>query len=270
MFFASLGQVCCRLATVTVQRYISPDLTHFVGRKQRTLKAQYEVLTVILKSGVLKAKGLRDLTDLELGEPPAYVLTVKTATRLSRNETYSDSVVCFCDIPIGDLDIHMEKYSRFGLAFTKEFLLGVGATPVMYVPTTARPSISPFKDLYNRPVATTARAFDEFYKRYRRLAREFVATELEKDAPEKLKRQARQFRDIAQFLDIHVLSHLKFFDPDQADSDPDNFYMEREWRVKGNVKFELTDVFRIVVPESYSRQLRKDFPEYDGELVFGD
>ena len=41
--------------------------------------------------------------------------------------------ICFCDIPVTDLEIHMTKYSRFGLSFLKDFLVRKGATPVMYV-----------------------------------------------------------------------------------------------------------------------------------------
>jgi hypothetical protein len=42
-------------------------------------------------------------------------------------------VVCFCDIPDTDLAIHVQKYSKFGLAFKKEFLIERGACPVFYV-----------------------------------------------------------------------------------------------------------------------------------------
>jgi Putative abortive phage resistance protein AbiGi, antitoxin len=42
-------------------------------------------------------------------------------------------VICFCDIPVTDLAIHMTKYSRFGLSFLKPFLVRKGANPVLYV-----------------------------------------------------------------------------------------------------------------------------------------
>ncbi len=41
--------------------------------------------------------------------------------------------VCFCDIPIADLAIHIQHYSSFALAFRKEFLIQRGASPVFYV-----------------------------------------------------------------------------------------------------------------------------------------
>jgi abortive phage resistance protein AbiGi (putative antitoxin) len=41
--------------------------------------------------------------------------------------------ICFCDIPVTDLEIHMKKYSRVGLSFLKPFLVSKGANPVLYV-----------------------------------------------------------------------------------------------------------------------------------------
>src|SRR4029434_2373394 len=72
------------------------------------------------------------------------------------------------------------------------------------------------------------------------------------------------------FLEIHVISNLKFFDHLLFDEDDDHYYMEREWRVKQNVKFRLGDVARIIVPEAFGKQVRKDFPNFDGEIVFAD
>ncbi len=65
-----------------------------------------------------------------------------------------------------------------------------------------------------------------------------------------------------------MLSHLKFFDHDRDDEDPENFYFEREWRVSRNVRFTLGDVQRIIIPPAFSRRLRNDFPRYAGEIVF--
>src|SRR5262249_10646482 len=40
---------------------------------------------------------------------------------------------CFCDIPLSDLGLHMQKYSRFGISFRKSVLLKKGANPVFYM-----------------------------------------------------------------------------------------------------------------------------------------
>lgn len=60
------------------------------------------------------------------------------AKRLSTNEAIRCTMLCFCDIPPVQLDIHMAKYGPFGVAFPKRFLLRHGATPVYYVPGNAR------------------------------------------------------------------------------------------------------------------------------------
>ena len=42
--------------------------------------------------------------------------------------------LCFCDIPIAELSIHVKKYSCFGLSFSKQFIIGKGGKPVLYIP----------------------------------------------------------------------------------------------------------------------------------------
>ncbi|MDC4225865.1 MAG: hypothetical protein MPW15_16855 [Candidatus Manganitrophus sp.] len=53
-------------------------------------------------------------------------LTVNTDARISDNEMYFPQIICFSDIPIGELDIHIQKFSRFGLSFLKSFLVEAG------------------------------------------------------------------------------------------------------------------------------------------------
>ena len=52
-------------------------------------------------------------------------------------------MVCFCDIPSSDLAIHVHKYSKFGLAFKKEFSIDKGACPVFYVANESPVPIAP-------------------------------------------------------------------------------------------------------------------------------
>jgi hypothetical protein len=46
--------------------------------------------------------------------------------------------------------------------------------------------------------------------------------------------------------------------------------MEREWRVMREVKFRLREIRRVILPEGYAVRFRRDFPKYDGEVVFAD
>ena len=81
---------------------------------------------------------------------------------------------------------------------------------------------------------------------------------------------AEDLKNILDFLEVHILSHLIFFNHKLHDIHEENFYMEREWRVSRDVQFTLGDVQRIIIPVRFSRRLRRDFPKYDGEIVFGD
>ena len=65
--------------------------------------------------------------------------------------------MCFCDIPVGDLGLHMRKYSPFGLAFKKDFFAEQGALPVFYVPEAGRPAVTLKENL--------AVLFDQFAER---------------------------------------------------------------------------------------------------------
>ena len=245
---------------VPFQRYISADLTHFIGKRFRNQEKQYRLLKRIIEGGILKA-GLHSIQGAK-----RYPLNVHLARRLSSNNAYKGSFVCFCDIPLGDLAVHMEKYSHFGLAFSKKFLAEKGAIPVMYIPVLGRPALLPFEHYARRRVSSQAVAFDEFWRCFNSL-REPT------ESPAKGRSEHRDVLDLTKvidFLDYNILSHLKFFDNKLHDAASRNYYMEREWRVNRSVKFRLRDIQRIILPERFSRRLRKAFPSYDKEVFFSD
>jgi len=136
----------------------------------------------------------------------------------------------------------------------------------MYVPVRGRPSLLPFRHYGRVSVSSQEVAFDQFWRHFNRVA---AAIERLADDP-KEKRTADDLRRVVDFLDINILSHLKFFHHRLHDADEENFYMEREWRVSRYVKFDIGDVQRIIVPARFSRRLRNDFPDYDGEIFFAD
>jgi len=232
-----------------VQRYVSSELTHFVGRSLPTAEEQYRLLTdTILASG-------------KLGTLPngSFQMHADGATHPSTNAMVIYPMVCFCDIPVADLALHMEKYGRFGLAFKKAFLVPKGARPVFYVPrTTFGYGAGDFGfiqrffnaearlDLSTGPGGTVAGSSEE--------VRQLV---------EDLCWSAKPFP-------LHIFGFMKFFDPATTDTDPANYYMEREWRLPGMVTFELQDVSTIILPSIYASRLRQQLPEYYGQLRFSD
>lgn len=107
-----------------IQRYISNELTHFVGRKLSD-RERYALLVRILEDGWLTSPPHKH----GLGS----MLTIDFNAKPSKNAMVSPQVIGFCDIPLDDLEIHMRKYGHFGLAFSKRFLVRRGANPVFCI-----------------------------------------------------------------------------------------------------------------------------------------
>jgi hypothetical protein len=63
------------------------------------------------------------------------------------------------------------------------------------------------------------------------------------------------------------LAFLKPFNADLPDEDPNNFYLEREWRKYQNFCFDLSDVRQIIVAKAYVSRLQRDLPAYRGKVI---
>ncbi|NTW07740.1 MAG: hypothetical protein HGA29_07845 [Syntrophaceae bacterium] len=111
-----------------MQRYISDELSHFVGNI-RNGKSEDEHYSILVNS-ILKT-GLLTYPPHDTTRPRS--LSLDFSSSISEDTALKYEVVCFCDIPIADLAIHTGKYGKFGLSFKKDFLLSQGACPVFYV-----------------------------------------------------------------------------------------------------------------------------------------
>jgi hypothetical protein len=106
------------------QRYVSPELTHFVGRGLSEDQQYSLLVNDILKAGWLMHPPID-------GRQPKVGLSGSPLVGGSRTPDVDDTEaaywqgICFCDIPVTDLDIHMTKYSRFGLSFLKREVVPV-------------------------------------------------------------------------------------------------------------------------------------------------
>lgn len=238
---------------MSMQRYVSDELTHFVGRSFRheynAHERQFDLLVRILRSGTLGKN-----VDGRVAFQPDQLF--------SGNEAYRSNVVCFSDIPVPDLGIHMGKFSRFGLAFRKGFLIKRGANPVYYV---ARNSLVTSPE---GQAKTLAALFDEkhdqlwaFYDAYKRLHPAPPEGETTQDAPPDI-------TPLFVFLVYQFFSFVKFYEEGLPPDDEKNYYMEREWRVFGNLSFGLGDVRRVIFPERFSHSFREQVPDYYGEITF--
>jgi hypothetical protein len=237
------------------QRYVSPELTHFVGKRLSSEDQRYSLLVNgILKGGCLKFPPIDDNRCIE-GLSGNLPFVGGTREPDDDTEAAYSQRICFCDIPVTDLEIHMTKYSRFGLSFLKDFLVRKGANPVMYVaensqalsfylPETTKDEPWPRRRVFERNI--------ELLEKYRKENRDTIPIYLE------------------YFLDILVLPFIKYFDASAPDEAEANVYMEREWRVIGDVNFTLADVHRVFMPERYAERFRADLSDYTGKLTFSD
>jgi hypothetical protein len=153
----------------------------------------------------------------------------------------------------------MRKYSEFGISFSKSFLVSKGASPVFYV---ARSSM--VSDLTGSTI-TRAEYFDENVALYQRLNGEVERALLSQH--DQTSGIGNKLLHLEHLLDFHVFSFIKFFDPAQEQDDLQDFYMEREWRVYGNVNFHISNVSKITLPGEYVGRFGADFPATKDTLL---
>ncbi len=239
---------------MTTQQYVSSELTHFVGSK-RPPAGQYERLKEVLVN--------RHLTKYPHLSHNYATMASTDQGKMSDDTMFSPKVICFCDIPVADLEIHMSKYSRFGLSFSKEYLIRLGASPVFYVANEAAYAGPGF----GGKIVTKAEVFDKLgadsFSLWHRIREHFDALP-ETPENEKLRSDLSTYEFI---LSTQVFAFVKSFNVGgMADDDPDNYYMEREWRIPNNFDFDPSEVVRVVVPESFAGRFRTDLPEYADRL----
>lgn len=254
------------------QRYVSSELTHFVGRGLDE-EQQYQLFLKILNEGWVT-------------HPPHKTnisgnLSVNTSSKMSSNEMYSPEIVCFCDIPIADLGIHVGKYSPFALSFSKDFIVQQGGCPVFYLPKQARvhahhKELSPeekmrlFQEggvdaLYEN--IGKGQYFDRMTQEYSALMKMFRSM-IMKNSQSQVPEEHRRLMELESFISFHIFSYIKFYDHSCEEDHDDNYYLEREWRVIGNVKFDLNDIETVFMPKRYSQRFRADFPSYESQVIF--
>lgn len=148
----------------------------------------------------------------------------------------------------------MNKYSEFGISFLKRFLVQKGASPVFYVAAS-----SMVYDSLGEPV-TRSQYFDQMVAAWEAIARIPDRVLKGDKVPPELAKLVNGLLGVQHLLDFNVFGFLKFFDPSKPDDDEENFYMEREWRLLGNLHFTLSDVIRVTLPGSYEDDLRRRVP----------
>lgn len=257
-------------------KYTSSNLSHFVGRSLKTDDEKYELLCLIVRGGKLRvnlthADNARITTHLKydghnLGEPYEKI-----------------DCICFCDIPNEGLGIHTNKYSRFGVGFSREFLVNLGAHPVMYLPINTRKKQRITGDYtsiesYYAQLANDSTILNLFLMIYIQTL-ESKGCSIEKIFPQIDDKGNDVLRELMggnikkMLFNQHaalteMIAFTKIFDPILADDDADNYYMEREWRILSDVEFLLNDIKTIYLPaEEYKSRFKCDFPSFEGNIL---
>lgn len=254
------------------QRYVSTELAHFVGRGLPE-EDQYRLLIKIIKEGWIT-------------HPPhnpniSGNLSVNTAAKFSDNEMYSPEIVCFCDIPAADLAIHISKYSPFGLSFSKDFVIRQGGCPVFYIPLQANVRILKDVSLAKTPQLFKeggvdslfeeigkGRYFDEMIEEYHSLINLFFKMIMDNRQTPGVPQEHQRLMRLDHFLNFHLFSYIKFYDHTSAEEHNDNYYLEREWRIVGNLHFTMADIETVFMPKEYAPRFREDCPLYNSQLIF--
>lgn len=244
-----------------MQRYVSKELIHLVGGKKQPLEAQYKTLKDILRSGWLSSN------PTDPGKERSFA--IMPGGQFSENRVLQPFPICFCDIPVEDIGIHAKKYGLIGLSFQKSFLIPLGVNPVFYVANESKVRAHRISDGSELQIPRSE-LLDELVPIFWRVWVQRRQLLNRQDLPPELREHLENSRVIDDFLMMHVLGFMKHFDTVLDDDHPDNFYMEREWRATWDLKFELKDVWRVILPKEYGEQLRKDFPEYCGQVTFSE
>lgn len=237
--------------------YTSKELFHFVGHNHPLDDASnFRILKKILSDACVSYPPF----DADWG---AVSYTINWEESLLSENLIVPTVTCYADIPWDSLGLHIRKYGKFGLSFRKDKLIQFGARPVTYIPTRA-------DDVLGIGGATLLRDVEAVFKGYNAL----VSSQLpESDEPySRGLGSAPRTRDEAielmeAIVEKYFLSFLKPFNSELDVDDPENFYMEREWRKYGKLMFSPEDVVAVVVANGFGPLMTEAFPKYAHKII---
>ena len=235
--------------------YTSDELFHFVGHSSPSDdKKNYEKLGKVLRSNCVS----HFPHDNTWGKV-SHITTWDN--RLETEQLIVPTVTCYADIPFDALPIHVSKYGKFGIALPSWLLTKYGARPVMYIPMRS-------DDLQSINGLSLLRDIEAIVKGFN----EHVFEKRGEEPAEGRKLGKKPNTPEAAIFAIHsmllkdFLAFIKPFNSELPHNHPNNFYMEREWRKYGNMKFETAQVSRVVVAKGYKEQAAKDFPAYEDRI----
>lgn len=235
-------------------QYASDELFHSVGHSSpEDDEENYRRLGLVLQGGCIS-------------HPPhdgSWGDTRHTTTwdnRLETEELIVPTVTCYADIPFGALSTHVRKYGKFGLALPRSLLIKFGARPVMYVPTRSDDWGSVHGLTLLRDIEAIVKGFNN------QVCENLGPSEGSRTLGEVPNSFESATSAVQGMLLKDFLAFIKPFNSELPREHPDNFYMEREWRKYGNMKFEASEVTRLVVAKGYKDRATLDYPAYKGRI----
>lgn len=231
--------------------YTSDELFHFVGfGSAENDEKNYQTLLKILRDGwVSYWPHNSDWEEVSV--------TTSWDGFLQHEKFIVPSVTCFADISSGSLGIHTTKYGKFGISFPRDYLTQYGARPVMYVPLRN-------DDWGSANGTTLLKNLEVIYKSFHN----FVIKELPDTPPQSRslgKEPENKEAAISAMSNVFAKDFLAFIKPFNSHLPSDhekNYYMEREWRKYGNLKFDPEKVSQVWVAKGYAAKLVLEFPNY--------
>lgn len=238
--------------------YTANTFAHFVGRAHpHDHDANFETLGKVLTSRCVSYG-----PPVAGGSKTSYTIDPKKP--LHTEELIVPTVTCYADIPEASFGIHVKKYGFFGVGFDRNFIIKAGARPVTYVPMFANEWMHAINGRYLlEDIAATYLGFREFCEE-RLGEKRGAVTRTMKTKPVG---EANVLHAIKSLLEKDFLAYLKPFNSELPVGDPNNFYMEREWRKYGYLDFTEDDVARVWVADGYGKQVAERFPALAGKLT---
>lgn len=237
--------------------YVSREFFHFMGRKTlHDKEATYQTLLTILEQGCIS-------------HPPHDNSWGTVGYQIDRNKSLLSEelivpmITCYCDIPLMSLGVHMGKYGRFALSFCRDFVIAYGARPVIYIPHNPADWLHAHGGKH---------VLGEIEAKYRGLCRHVYPKVNEDEVgSNQVAREPKNFSSavahLMSTLELHVLAFVKPFDSSLPEAHPENYYMEREWRKYGNLKFTPRDVVNVIVDERFLDRFIRDQPGYADKVI---
>lgn len=237
------------------QRYTSNELFHFVGHASpEDHDYNYDTLKKVMSGKCISVPP----HDGSWGQTS---FTTKWTGDLAREKLIVPNVTCYADIPFESLGTHVSKYGKFGVSLPASLLTKYGARPVTYIPMRHDDHLSVYGLSLLKNIEAIVKGFHEQV-----IEPSGLQKSMRRSVGEKPENPQVALAWVQSLLMKDFLAFIKPFNSELPEDHPDNYYLEREWRKYGNMKFSEPDICKIIVAKGYLSQAQSDFPEYKDRI----